>query len=74
MGRHLLMGLLSVIVMGVLVLAWQARSRLAAAAFGLILGGALGFAGSGFLRRNLVVNFPAQSRNSRSAEVCIVRL
>ena len=41
-GRYLLMALLSVISLGVLVLGWQAKSRLAATAFGLILGGALG--------------------------------
>jgi signal peptidase II len=41
-GRYLLMAILSVIVIGVLALAWQAQTRLTAAAFGLILGGALG--------------------------------
>jgi signal peptidase II len=41
-GRYLLMAVLSVIVIGVLVLAWQAQTRLAALGFGLILGGALG--------------------------------
>ena|ERR1700722_11770117 len=41
-GRYLLMALLFVIVIGVLALAWQAQSRLTAAGFGLVLGGALG--------------------------------
>ena len=41
-GRYGLMAILSVIVVGVLVMGWQAQNRLAAAAYGLILGGALG--------------------------------
>ncbi len=41
-GRHLLIGLLTLIVIGVLVLAWQVKSRLPAVGLGLILGGALG--------------------------------
>jgi signal peptidase II len=41
-GRYLLMALLFVIVTGVLILAWHAQSRLIAAGFGLVLGGALG--------------------------------
>lgn len=41
-GRYLSMAVLSVIVIGVLILAWHAQSRLTAAALGLILGGALG--------------------------------
>ena len=41
-GRYLLMALLSAIVVGVLVLAWQAQNRLTALGFGLVLGGALG--------------------------------
>jgi signal peptidase II len=41
-GRYLLMAVLGVIVVGVLVAAWQSRDRLNAAAFGLVLGGAAG--------------------------------
>jgi signal peptidase II len=41
-GRHLLMAVLSVITIGVLILAWRAQNRLAAIALGLVLGGALG--------------------------------
>jgi lipoprotein signal peptidase len=41
-GRYLLMALLSVISIGVAIMVWQAQSRLTAAGFGLILGGALG--------------------------------
>ena len=41
-GRYLLMAVLLVIVIGVLVLAWQAQNRLTAAGLGLVLGGALG--------------------------------
>jgi signal peptidase II len=41
-GQHLLMALLVVIIAGVTVLAWRATNRLAAAGFGLIIGGALG--------------------------------
>ena len=41
-GQHLLMALLVVIIAVVTVLAWRATNRLAAAGFGLIIGGALG--------------------------------
>ena len=41
-GQHLLMALLVVIIAVVTVLAWRAANRLAAAGFGLIIGGALG--------------------------------
>jgi signal peptidase II len=41
-GQHLLMALLVIIIAVVTVLAWRATNRLAAAGFGLIIGGALG--------------------------------
>jgi signal peptidase II len=41
-GRYLLMAVLAVLSVGVAVMAWRAASRLAAIAFGLVLGGALG--------------------------------
>jgi signal peptidase II len=41
-GRYLLMAVLSVIAIGVLVLGWREQNRLAAAGYGLVLGGALG--------------------------------
>lgn len=41
-GRYLLMAVLSIIVIGVLVMAWQSRNRLNATALGLVLGGAAG--------------------------------
>jgi signal peptidase II len=41
-GRYFLMAVLCVIIVGVLVTGWQARNRLAATAYGLTLGGALG--------------------------------
>jgi signal peptidase II len=41
-GCHMLIALLTVIVIGVAIVAWRASTHLAAAGFGLILGGALG--------------------------------
>src|SRR6185437_14048943 len=41
-GRYTLMAVLCVIIVGVLMMGWQAQNRLAAAGYGLILGGALG--------------------------------
>ena len=42
MGRILLIAVLAAIIIGVSVLAWRAASGLAAVAYGLIVGGALG--------------------------------
>jgi signal peptidase II len=41
-GRHLMIVLLAALALGLAVMAWRARGTLAAAGFGLILGGALG--------------------------------
>ena len=41
-GRLILMAVLAVIIVAVAVMAWRATTSLSAAAFGLILGGALG--------------------------------
>ena len=41
-GRQILMAVLAVIIVAVAVIAWRATTSLSAAAFGLILGGALG--------------------------------
>lgn len=41
-GRHILMAVLAVIILVVAFVVWRAPSRLAAAGYGLILGGALG--------------------------------
>jgi signal peptidase II len=41
-GRHLLMALLGVIVIVMAAMMWRATTRLSAAGFGLIVGGALG--------------------------------
>ena len=41
-GRDSLIAVLCVLIVGVVVMGWQARNRLAAAGYGLILGGALG--------------------------------
>lgn len=42
MGRYVLIAVLAVIIVGVSVLAWRATNALTAAAYGLIVGGALG--------------------------------
>jgi signal peptidase II len=42
MGRYFLIAVLGVIVIGVSILAWRAASSLTAAAYALIVGGALG--------------------------------
>jgi len=42
MGRYFLIAVLAVIAIGVSVLAWRAATGLTAAAYGLIVGGALG--------------------------------
>lgn len=42
MGRYFLIAVLAAIVIGVSILAWRATDRLTAAAYGLIVGGALG--------------------------------
>lgn len=42
MGRYVLIGVLAVVIIGVSILAWRATNRLTAAAYGLIVGGALG--------------------------------
>jgi len=42
MGRYFLIAVLAAIAIGVSVLAWRATNRLTAAAYGLIVGGALG--------------------------------
>ena len=42
MGRYFLIAVLAVIVIGVSILAWRAANSLTAAAYGLIVGGALG--------------------------------
>lgn len=42
MGRYFLIAVLAVIIIGVSILAWRAANSLAAAAYGLIVGGALG--------------------------------
>lgn len=41
-GRYFLIAVLAVIVIGVSILAWRATNSLTAAAYGLIVGGALG--------------------------------
>ncbi|HWA70277.1 MAG TPA: signal peptidase II [Rhizomicrobium sp.] len=41
-GRRLLMALLAAVSLGVAALAWRAATRLSAAGYGLVLGGALG--------------------------------
>jgi signal peptidase II len=41
-GRHMLMVLLAVIVIAMAAMMWRATTRLSAAGFGLIVGGALG--------------------------------
>jgi len=58
-GRYLLMVLLSAIVVGVLIAGWQAQSRLNAAGFGLVLGGALGNLLDRVLYRGAVFDFLA---------------
>lgn len=42
MGRYVLIGVLAVVIIGVSILAWRATNGLTAAAYGLIVGGALG--------------------------------
>jgi signal peptidase II len=58
-GRYALMTLLSAIVVGVLITGWQAQSRLNAAGFGLVLGGALGNLLDRVLYRGAVFDFLA---------------
>jgi signal peptidase II len=42
MGRYVLIAILAAIIIGVSILAWRAATSLTAAAYGLIVGGALG--------------------------------
>ena len=58
-GRYALMALLSAISVGVLIAGWQAQSRLTAAGFGLVLGGALGNLLDRILYRGAVFDFLA---------------
>ena len=68
-GQNLLMALLVVIVAVVTVLAWRATNRLAAAGFGLIIGGALGNLIDRFVR-NAVFDYLALHFGSVPLFVC----
>ena len=69
-GRYALMVLLSAIVVGVLILGWQAQNRLSAAAFGLVLGGALGNLLDRVFYRGAVFDFLAIHLGSMPLFVC----